>query len=214
MTIRETIKALTSEGHTVSYYIRKDGGVLIKSIDGRRFTGASGNIYARTLTGQTLSEKRSAQLERITYTGKRAKAYIQDREVKKMLQRVQRKWRKAFPRENGEVPAVGRKTAKGVRWSLEHRGKEETIRLLSEAERYASGKAYSKNIEQLAMHIEDYASKTGSEELLQLAQDIRDNAWMIREDSIKPAYEELYKLNDGVPPEEVARNTRRILQIP
>lgn len=214
MTIREIIKTLTSQGHSVSYYIRKDGGVLIKSIDGRKFTGASGNIYARTITGQKLSSKRSEQLLKITYTGKRAKAYIEDREIKNMLQRVQRKWRKAFPRVDGKAPSVGRKTAKGVKWSLEHRGREETIRLLSEAERYASGKAYSKNIEQLAMYIEESSTKYQSEELLQLAQDIRDNAWMIREDSMKPAYEELYKLNDGIPPEEVARNVRRILQIP
>lgn len=213
MTIREIIKVLSSQGHSVSYYVRKDGGVLIKSIDGRRFTGASGNVYARSITGQVISEKRSAQLERITYTGKRAKSYIEDREVKRLLQKVQRKWNKAF-RKNGQVPSVGRKTAKGVKWSLVHRGKEETLRLLKEAERYASGLAYGKNIEQLAMYIQDSAYKYQSDELLQLAEDIRANAWMIKEDSIKAAYEELYKLNDGMSPQDIANNVRRILQIP
>ena len=213
MTIREIIKVLSSQGHTVSYYVRKDGGVLIKSIDGRRFTGASGNVYARSITGQLLSEKRSMQLEKITYTGKRAKSYIEDREVKRLLQKVQRKWNKAF-RKNGQVPSVGRKTAKGVKWSLVHKGKEETIRLLKEAERYASGLAYSRNIEQLAMYVKQAGVDYDSEELMQLGDDILSNAWMIKEDTIRPAYEELYELNHGVPPKEVARKTRIILQIP
>lgn len=214
MTMREIVNVLSSQGHSVSYYIRRDGGILIKSIDGQTFQGARGNAIARSMVGVNLSVKRSQQLERITWTGKRAKAYIEDREIKRMLQRVQRKWRKAFPHKKGEIPAVGRKTAKGVKWSLEHRGREETIRLLSEAERYASGKAYTKNIETLAYFVESAGARLKSQALLDLADSIRNNAWMIREDSIKPAYEELYKLNDGISPEDIAANVRKILQIP
>ena len=212
--MKNVVEILNAQGHSVTYYVRKDGGILIKSIDGQTFQGARGNAIARAMTGVNLSVKRSQQLERITWTGKRAKAYIEDREVKRMLQRVQRKWNKAFPHKKGEIPAVGRKTAKGVRWSLEHRGKEETLRLLSEAERYASGKAYAKNVETLAVFVESAAARYESAELYDLADSIRDNAWMIREDSIYPAYQELYKLNDGLSQEDVASNVRRILQIP
>lgn len=213
MTLRETIRLLQQEGHSISYYVRRDGGVLIKSIDGVKYSGAQGNIMARGLTDQSLSVKREAQLQKITYTGKRAQSYIPDREIKRALQKVQRKWNKAFPHKRGESPIQGRKTAKGVKWSLEHRGREETLRLLSEAERYASGKAYSKNIETLAMFVETAGARYQSEELIELAQSIRDNAWMIDEESISPAYDELYKLNDGVPPEEVVRQVKRILKI-
>ena len=213
MTIREVVKVLQSQGHSVSYYVRKDGGILIKEIDGQRFSGAMGNLYARAMTGQRLSVKRAEQLHRITYTGKRAKQYIEDREIKRLLQKVQRKWNKAFPHKRGEAPIQGLKTAKGVKWSLEHRGREETIRLLKEAERYASGKAYTENIRQLVYFIEDCALAYSSNELQELADDIRANAWKIKENAIYPAYHELYMLDKGVPVEDVVRNVRRILEL-
>ena len=213
MTVRQTISLLQSQGHKVTFYQRRDGGVLIKSIDGQVFTGATGNLYARAMTGQTLSVKRAKQLGDITWSGKRLQSQIaaKDNDVKKKFKRVQRIWRKAFPRIDGKVPPVGRKTAKKVKWSIEHRGKEETLRLLEESERYAKGKAYSKNVQQLADFINEYGMTYQSSELNQLAKDILANAWMIEEKSISPAYDELYKLNDGVPPEEVARNVRIIL---
>ena len=213
MTVRQTINLLRSQGHKVTYYERRDGGVLIKSIDGQRFSGATGNLYARAMSGQTLSVKRATQLGNITWSGKRLKSQIssKDYDVKKELQRVQKLWNKAFPKVDGKVPPVGRKTAKKVKWSIEHRGKEETMRLLKEAEKYAKGKAYSKNITILAEFIRDSAKKYKSKELEELADDIEENAWMIDETSIVPAYEELYKLNKDVPPEEVARVTRSIL---
>lgn len=214
MNLRQLVNKLRQEGHSITYYVRKDGGILIKSIDGQRFTGASGNKLARAMSGETLSVKRSEQLTRITWSGKRAKAYFEDREVKRLLQRVQRKWNQAFPHKRGEVPPVGLKTSKKVKWSLENRGREETIRLLTEAERYASGKAYSENIRQLADYVQDAASKYQSEELMKLANDIRDNAWMILEESIKPAYDRLYDLNKGHDPRDVANDVRKILRIP
>lgn len=214
MNLRQLVNKLRQEGHSIVYYVRKDGGILIKSIDGQRFTGASGNKLARAMSGETLSVKRSEQLTRITWSGKRAKAYFEDREVKRLLQRVQRKWNKAFPHKRGEIPPVGLKTSKKVKWSLENRGREETIRLLTEAERYATGKAYSENIRQLADYIEDASLKYQSEDLQELANSIRDNAWMILEESIKPTYDELYLLNKGHDPREIANNVKKILRIP
>jgi hypothetical protein len=215
MTIRQTINLLRSQGHKVTYYERRDGGVLIKSIDGQRFSGATGNLYARAMSGQTLSVNRAKQLGNITWSGKRLQSQIpsSEKEIKKKLVKVQRIWRKSFPKVDGKVPPVGRKTAKKVKWSLEHRGKEETLRLLEEAEKYAKGKAYSKNIQQLADFINDTGIAYHSKDLQDLAKDILANAWMIEESAINPTYQELYKLNDGVPPEEVARNVRSILNL-
>ena len=214
MNLKQVVNQLRNEGHSVTYYVRKDGGILIKTIDGQRFTGATGNMYARAMTGTTLSTKRATQLANITWSGKRAAKHIEDREIKRMLQRVQRKWNKAFPHKRGEIPPVGLKTSKKVKWSLEHRGREETIRLLSEAERYASGKAYTENIRQLADYVQDAASKYQSSELQELADSIRENAWMINEDAIKPAYDELYELNKGKDIRDIVKNVKRILQIP
>ncbi len=211
MTIRETIRQLQREGHSVTFYERKDGGVLIRSIDGRKFTGAAGNLYARALTGQKFSTKRAAQLGRITWSGKRAKSQIsyKDIDIKKKLERVQRKWRKAFK----DQPELGRKTAKQVKWNIENLGRAETIRRLEEAERYASGKAYTKNIQYLIVKIEEAAKKLHSQELQSLADDIRRNAYKIKESSIVPAYDRLYDLNHGDLPVDVANDVRKILGI-
>lgn len=213
ITMREVVSELRSQGHSITYYERKDGGILIRSIDGQMFTGATGNLYARAMAGTHLSVKRAAQISQITWTGKRAKNQISDREVKKKLEKVQRKWRKAFPKVDGKVPKQGRKTARKVQWSLQNRGKEETMRLLNEAERYASGKAYSKNIQFLIGYIKDAASKYGSPELDDLANRVEENAFLIMEEMIEPVYQELYKLNAGVPPEEIVRNIERIIHL-
>ena len=217
ITMRQVVSQLRAQGHSITYYERKDGGVLIRSIDGQMFTGATGNLYARAMAGTHLSVKRAAQISQITWTGKRAKNQISDREVKKKLEKVQRKWRKAFPRVDGKVPSVGRKTAKKTQWNLEHKGKEETMRLLSEAERYASGLAYNKNIDYLLTMLKDYIDKLddyNSKRILSdLYNDISESRVSFQEEHIIDVYKKLYLLNDGVPAEEVARQIRLLLNL-
>ena len=179
--------------------------------------GATGNMYGRALIGEKLSTKRANQLSRITWTGKRAKSQISHKydAVKKQLERTQRIWRKAF----GKDSPVGKITAKKVKWSIEHRGEEETKRLLKEAERYAKGKAYTKNIQHLVDYIRDTADRvriTSPESAMlldNLADDMVSNAWMIKEEAIYPTYYELYKINQGIPIEDIVRNIRRIIGI-
>ena len=65
----------------------------------------------------------------------------------------------------------------------------------------------------LAVFVRNAGAQYQSEELIQLAQDIEDNAYAIRESWIAPAYDELYKLNAGVEPKQVANNTRKILRL-
>lgn len=214
MKLKTIIAALQGQGYSIEYRTRKDGGVLITKINGQKFRGAKGNAMARMLTNQPLTEKRRSQLNRITTTGKRAMNRTpQDPEIKRALERVQRKWNKAFPHKRGESPSVGRVTSKKVNIYLQKYGKEETLRMLEERERYAQGKAYSKNVEILAQFVRSAGESLSSKDLISLADLILENAWKIEESSIAPAYHELYKLNDGVPPEEVARMTRRALKI-
>ena len=73
--------------------------------------------------------------------------------------------------------------------------------------------AYSKNVEQLAYFIKSAGATYNSPELEKLADDVLENAFSIKEEWIAPAYDELYKLNAGVPPKEVARVTRAILRL-
>ena len=99
------------------------------------------------------------------------------------------------------------------KYAVEHYGKEEALRRIREAERYASGIAYAKNVEILAQYIKSVGDQLNSQELVKLSDDLIANAYSIKEEWIKPAYDELYKLNQGIPPKEVARNTRAILRL-
>lgn len=213
MTMMEVVRQLQAEGHSVDYYVRKDGGILVKSIDGERYpTGASGNARARQIAGASISEARVAQLKFATRARKVKKPSLDD-EIYREWQRVKKKWNKAFKAKKGQPHPAGYFGWGRIAYSIKTHGREEALRRIHEAEKYASGIAYSKNIEYLYTLIQDAGTKYNSQELLKLAEDIKDNAYAIREEWIKPAYDELYKLNQGVKPKEVARNTRSILRL-
>lgn len=63
MTLREIVKQLRKQGHSVVYKKRTDGSIAILSIDSERFTAASraGNRRARQLSGETVSASTSAK---------------------------------------------------------------------------------------------------------------------------------------------------------
>lgn len=169
MTIRQIAKKLASEGHKVTLYHRKDGGVLIKKIDGVRYTGAKGNAVARAMTGETLSETRDIQL-----------AYA----------KTAKKWKR------GKLPSsVGELNYERIKKRAKTEGVAEIKRQLSEKEKYASGIAYTENIRVLVAEIRRCANIYESQELHQLADDIWSNADSIRDEWIMPAYDALYEIN-------------------
>lgn len=216
MTMLQTVVQLQAKGHKVEYYIRKDGGILVKSIDGVRYpSGAAGNARARQLAGTTLSEARGKQLKYATRTRirYRKKNISLDEQLEREFERVKKKWNKAFKSKKGQPHPAGYFGKSRIKYAIEHYGKEEALRRILEAERYASGIAYSKNVEILAQFIRSAGQRLNSQDLLDLAQDVTDNAYTIRDEWIAPAYDELYKLNQGVPPKEVAKNTRAILRL-
>lgn len=213
MTMMEVVRQLQAEGHEVDYYVRKDGGILVKKIDGERFpSGASGNARARQLAKAPISEARVKQLKYATRQRRIKKPSLDD-EIEKEYQRVKRKWNKTFKSQKGKPHPAGYFGKGRIQYAIEHYGKEEALRRIREAERYASGVAYSKNVQILAQFIQSAGEQYQSQELIQLAKDLVDNAYTIKEEWIAPAYDELYKLNAGIPPKEVARNTRAILRL-
>lgn len=213
MNMRQVVSRLIQQGHQVSYYIRRDGGILVKSIDGERYpSGASGNARARQLVGSTLSEARASQLQFATRARKIKRPSLDD-EVYSEWQRVKKKWNRAFKAKGGKPHPAGYFGWARIKYSMEHYGKEEAMRRIREAERYASGLAYSKNVEKLAFEIRKYGWQLDMQEFIDLADDLIENAYSIREEWIQPAYDELYKLNKGVPPKEVVKNTRAILRL-
>ena len=213
MTMMEVVRQLQAEGHEVDYYVRKDGGILVRKIDGERYpSGASGNARARQLAGATISEAREKQLKYATRQRKIKKPSLDDA-IEKEYKKVKKKWNKAFKSKKGKPHPAGYFGRGRIQYAIDHYGKEEALRRIREAERYASGIAYSKNVEQLAYFIKNAGSTYNSQELEKLADDLLENAFSIKEEWIAPAYEELYKLNQGIPPQEVARVTRAILRL-
>lgn len=212
MKMIEIVRILQGKGHIVDFYVRPDGGILIRSIDGERYTGASGNAKARAMTGTTLSEARAKQLKYATRSRQASKS-IPDDAIRKEWQRVKKKWNKAFKSKGGKPHPAGYFGWKRIQYAYKHYGRAEALRRISEAERYASGMAYSKNIQILATFVRNAGAQYNSAELKTLADDIEANAYTIREEWINPAYEALYELNDGVQPKQVASNVRRILRL-
>ena len=215
MKMIDVIRTLQAKGHIVDFYVRKDGGVLIRSIDGERYSGASGNAKARAMAGTTLSEARAKQLKYATRS-RTSSLSIEDDAIKQEWQRVKKKWNKAFKSKGGKPHPAGYFGWRRIQYSIKHYGREEALRRISEAEKYASGIAYSKNVEILATFIEQAGNQYDSNELVQLASDIRANAYMIREEWIQPAYDTLYKLNKSIDKkniQQIASSVRKILRL-
>ena len=213
----EVVRKLQEQGHKVEYYIRKDGGILIRRIDSQRFTsGASGNIMARSMAGVEISEARSSQLKYATRAKKQLRKFknvaVKD-ELKLEWQRVKKKWNKAFKAKGGKPHQAGYFSWAGIKYTFEKYGDEEAYRRIREAEKYASGIAYEKNVRELSIQIQFVADKIDSNELRQVAQELLDNAYMIKESWIKPAYEKLYQVNAGVSANQIAQDLRRILRL-
>ena len=161
MNLLEIIKILQKEGHKVEYSHRKDGGYIIRKIDGQRFSGKTGNAFARRMTGQSLSIARATQLSRIrTPKGKRAvKRMPIPENLKRALRRVQRQWRKKHPTIEGTI------STRGLRYQIEKYGVEEAEMSLDKAYRYSMGFAYIDNVLFLIQRIEQDLSKMPSSEM-------------------------------------------------
>ena len=209
----QIVAELTAKGHNIKYSIRKDGGILIRSIDGEHFTGAHGNARARTMVGAELSEARSTQLKYATQVRVHPVKIEVKEEIKEAYLRVKKIWNKAFRAKGGKPHPAGYFGWKRIKTSIKEWGEEEAMRRILEAEKYATGIAYSKNVKHLVDYIRMTAKQVESNELKQLAEDLADSAYTIRDEWILPAYEALYALNNGRDPKEVAQKVRRILRL-
>ena len=193
MTIRQIAKELSAQGYDIRYRVRKDGGVLITKINNQRFTGATGNKIARQMTGETISEARRSQLERIT--GER----VDVQNLYKEYRRVKRKWTKweNKPKSAGEL------TFKKFKRALKEEGRAEALRYLGEKEKYATGIAYSRVLDAFVGSLKSAKIKLqgiykmGADLLQDLIDDIEDNYEKIRDEWILPAYEAMYPLTKG-----------------
>lgn len=197
MTTRKIIESLIQQGHKVKYYSRKDGGVRITKIDSQSFTGSMGNKVARAMTGEYLSERRSAQLSKSymrTEKGhwgnaKQRKAPLPD-EAKKLIRKAQRVFRK-------EGVIAGTSSTRRFRENVEMFGYDEAMRRLKQNIRYAQGLAYEENVEHLKNLLRDYGNKLGLNDSQQsqfneLLKNIENKTAIFKDIWIKKIREILY----------------------
>lgn len=200
MTLRELVNELRAQGHQVEYYNRKDGSILIRSIDGVDYKdGAAGNKVARAM-GQSLnlnaelSQARKTQLKIIKPKGKRTKL---PKALEVKLKKVQKLYNK------NKVPiAQGRITKRLIRDIYKEEGEKAARKKLTAAQRYAEGFATSATIEAFIEAIQHYqmAFKQGSQEYVALSKlitDIKQSSGIIKDEYIYPAYEQLYEIKKG-----------------
>ena len=207
MTTEQMITELRKKGHKVDARKRKDGGMIIKSIDGRKFTGAKGNAEARRLLGVSLSEKRKAQTSYNVESfiqGKKKIKTLEDK-VKRRLRQVQRKWRKH--KVKGELNAPNTKKY------LKEYGYEATMTHLRTMERYGEGYAYEKNVEYLAQYIEEIAESIKDEETKRQSRRcagiVRDYKDFFRDEWIPIIYQFWYAVRNAGFDEVIAKGAIR-----
>lgn len=200
MTLRELVNELRKQGHQVEYYNRKDGSILIRSIDGINYKdGAAGNKVARAMgeamnLNAELSQARKTQLNIIKPKGKRT-PLPKALEVK--LKKVQKIYNK------NKVPLKqGRITKKLIREIYQEEGEEAARKKLTRAQRYAEGYATNATIDAFITAVTSYRMlfTQGSQEyetLLQLEKDVKLSSGIIKDEWIYPAYLELYEIKHG-----------------
>ena len=215
MTLRQLAKAYKNQGHQVEYYNRKDGSILVRSIDGVQYKGAAGNAVLRTLgkplnLNADLSKARKTQLKIIKPKGKRTPL---PKAFEKKLKKVQELYNK------NKVPiAQGRITKKLIRQILAEEGEEAARKKLTASQRYAEGYATNATIDAFLTAIQSYRMlfKQGSQEyeaLKKLEDDIRISSGIIKDEYIKPAYDELYLIKNQGNVLDVVDRVRKILRL-
>ena len=196
MTTRQLVNQLRNQGYNVTFYVRKDGGILITSINGEKFKGAKGNVYARSLLGEVFSERRTAQLTKITRERVRKPRKIPvetPEDLERFRKRVMRKWRKA-----GLTGSVSKKNLRKI---IEERGFEGAKTYLEEMERHTQGKAYFGAIEGLLARIQndiEVIEDDGEIDYLQKAYDlIEQNKEEFKQEWLFPIFDSLYNFERG-----------------
>ena len=217
--LASSVLELRKQGYRIKFRTRSDGGIIVQSINGQRFTGAEGNRVVRELTGNVLSEARERQLASNVsefIRGQHTKKQPIDADLKKELRKAQRLWKKAGLAEKGQ----GKIRAKTTRQRLKREGIESALQVLKNNQRYALGYAYAENVNLLADKVKGLSAlvKGSDQASLDLLAEIADTAMYIasraddfKENLISPIYEKVY--DDNLPVKERIRLIRQILGI-
>ena len=149
MKLISIVKELQKQGVDIKYRVRKDGGILITKVSGMRFSGAEGNRFVRTLTGQQLSEAQLKQRKAIKPPKKISPSLRKKTPVPEDIKRTIKKLQGIYRKDNKR----GKPTIKNIRYVIETLGEEKAREQLKMSEYYVMGIAYDENIEALIQRL-------------------------------------------------------------
>ena len=217
MKMIDIVETLVSEGHKVTYRHRSDGGLIITSIDGKKFGSLTeGNKTARSMVvGGELS---FARAEQVSYNVKKyiklkegehkAKGQI-DEALNKTLKRVQRRWKLL------DVKGQGKISKKKLRWYIKTEGEKKAMEYLLGRERYALGYANESNVNYLIQRIRrlevNPANKKYFRQIEALIEDIEKIKDKFKEEWIEPVNAIVYR--SDFPVEDKIKKIREIIGI-
>lgn len=205
MKLINVVKKARKEGIKITYRRRMDGGIIIKSINGRKYEGAKGNTALRFLTGQRLRPVSIIQRRKIGFKEKRPEEFT----LKNLFRKAQREWKKANIIIKG---TASRLTKQGFETSLQTFGEEETRAKLVENIQYSRGIAYDTNVEFWSEKILDSKAefndtsfevdkKTGlslEDRLDNISNYLKDNLGNISEETLKEIHDLYYDHQNGL----------------
>lgn len=201
MTTRQMAMELIARGHHVSYYVRKDGGIVITKIDNNRFSGKTGNAVARNMLGEVISGRRKAQLERINREAKK----IKEGKLKKtsaLPEKVEKLWKKVVD-EYRKTYTHATITKRQIEQLIEEKGIEGTIDYLKEQIRRTRGYAYHSLIYGLIERLDNdkrNAPPEDQENLEAIIQLIKEKMEDITFQQVINIFEEIYHYESAINP--------------
>ena len=207
MTLIDIVETLISEGHKIEYRHRTDGSIIIKSIDGKKYTSLTeGNRTARSMVqGGELSFARASQVKfnvnkyiKLKEGEHKARGQIEE-SLDKQLKKVQKLWR-----EN-KITGQGKISKKKLRYYIRTEGKKKAMEYLLGRERYARGIANEANVMFLCQRLERLGLGNGRKymrEIDSLIDDIMAMRDSFREEWIEPcnqiAYDKTLSVEDKI----------------
>ena len=149
--VKSIINDLRSQGVSVSYRRRSDGGYLITAVGTTKFKGAKGNAYAREILGLSLTKQQLSQ--RATAFGNSPIQF--DAEIRNQIRKTNKAYRESEEKTFNQGNKPAKTSIKSVKANIKRRGKQRALEELKNNELRALGYAYPIIVDTLVARIED-----------------------------------------------------------
>lgn len=195
MTLREVVKQLQGQGVPVSFRVRPDYSIVITQIGTQKYSGRSGNIAARNITGAQMSTREVLQRTTASAAKIPNAKYIP---LSPAVNRALRAAQKAY-RESGMT--AGKPTRVNIRGAMkEGLTEEQILESLRRSKQYAKGIAYDERVIAIRDRIRVLAAKFDeAREILFATADQIDNLLAtkrhrITSDQVETAADIIYQI--------------------